>query len=249
MYKLVLVRHGQSAWNAENRFTGWTDVDLTDQGIEEAKKAAIKMKEAGLEFRYSYTSFLKRAIKTLNIILEEMDLMWIPVEKTWRLNEKHYGFLQGMNKVEAMQTFGEAQVKLWRRSYDIAPDGVPENDMRHPINDVRYAAYTDAAAHPATESLLDTTNRIIPLWENSIAENLREHKQVLIAAHGNSLRGIIKFLRKLSNQEILELDIPTGIPYVLELNEQMEVVKDSFLASPEELEKLMNAVKNQIKKN
>ena len=204
MYKLILLRHGQSEWNLENRFTGWTDVDLTELGMQEAREAGRKLKEANFDIRYTYTSLLKRAIKTQNIVLEEMDRMWLPVEKTWRLNEKHYGFLQGKNKAEAVEIFGAEQVQLWRRSYDVAPDPLPADDPRHPKFDVRYQIIKDKAARPATESLSDATRRIIPLWNSSIIEHIREYKQVLIVAHGNSIRGIVKFIKNLSNDEIVQ---------------------------------------------
>lgn len=248
MYKLVLVRHGQSVWNQENRFTGWTDVDLTERGMNEAREAGKRLKEEGFQIGYCYTSYLKRAIKTLNLIMEEMDLMWLPVEKTWRLNEKHYGFLQGMNKKEMVEKYGPEQVQIWRRSFNIAPPAIPDDDPRHPRNDVRYQSISEPEAKPGTESLQDTTNRIIPLWKSSIESHLAEHKQVLIAAHGNSLRGLIKFLKNISDDEIVALNIPTGIPYVFELDEHFNVIKDYFLADEETLKKMMEEVANQTKK-
>lgn len=248
MYKLVLIRHGQSVWNQENRFTGWTDVDLSERGINEAKEAGKRLKEAGLTFEFAYTSYLKRAIKTLNYVLEEMDLLWIPVEKTWRLNEKHYGFLQGMNKKEMVDEYGSEQVQIWRRSYDIAPPALPEDDERHPINNPRYRNIEDPQGHPGTESLADTTARIIPLWENSIQQALQKHSQVLIAAHGNSLRSILKYLKGISDEAISQINIPTGIPYVFELDENFKVIKDYYLADEETLKKLMEEVANQTKK-
>lgn len=248
MYKLVLVRHGQSEWNEKNLFTGWTDVDLTERGVREAHEAGRSLKEAGFQFRYSYTSYLKRAIKTHDIILEEMDLMWIPVEKSWRLNEKHYGFLQGMNKTEMVEKYGPEQVQLWRRSYDVRPPEIPGDDPRHPKFDVRYEGIGEEGSAPATESLLDTTRRIIPLWENSMRPNLQKYRQVLVTAHGNSLRGIIKYLKNISDEEIVSLNLPTGIPYIFELDENYEVIKDYFLADEETLRKLMEEVANQTKK-
>lgn len=248
MYKLILVRHGQSEWNLSNQFTGWTDVDLTPQGVEEAKQAGRILKEAGMDIRYTYTSYLKRAIKTLNFILEEMDRMWLPVEKSWRLNEKHYGVLQGQNKQEAVERFGKEQVMLWRRSYDVAPDPIPDDDPRHPKYDIRYQGIKNRSARPGTESLSDATRRIIPLWNTSIVENLHQYKQVMIVAHGNSIRGIIKFMKNLSNEEIVKLNIPTGIPYLMELDEDMQILKDEYIGvSEDELQAMQTVVANQTK--
>jgi 2,3-bisphosphoglycerate-dependent phosphoglycerate mutase len=248
MYKLILVRHGQSEWNLSNQFTGWTDVDLTPQGVEEAKQAGRILKDAGMDIRYTYTSYLKRAIKTLNYILEEMDRMWLPVEKSWRLNEKHYGVLQGQNKQEAVERFGKEQVMLWRRSYDVAPDPIPDDDPRHPKYDIRYQGIKSRSARPGTESLSDATRRIIPLWNTSIVENLHQYKQVMIVAHGNSIRGIIKFMKNLSNEEIVKLNIPTGIPYLMELDEDMQILKDEYIGvSDEELQAMQTVVANQTK--
>ncbi|MBR0304740.1 MAG: 2,3-diphosphoglycerate-dependent phosphoglycerate mutase [Bacteroidales bacterium] len=248
MYKLILVRHGQSEWNLSNQFTGWTDVDLTPQGVEEAKRAGRILKEAGLDIRYTYTSYLKRAIKTLNYILEEMDRMWLPVEKSWRLNEKHYGMLQGQNKQEAVEKFGKEQVMLWRRSYDVAPAPIPDDDPRHPKYDIRYQGVKSRAARPGTESLSDATRRIIPLWNTSIVENLHQYGQVLIVAHGNSIRGIIKFMKNLSNEEIVKLNIPTGVPYLMELDEDMQILKDEYVGvSQDDLEAMQAVVANQTK--
>ena len=248
MYKLILVRHGQSEWNLSNQFTGWTDVDLTAQGVEEAKQAGRILKDAGMDIRYTYTSYLKRAIKTLNYILEEMDRMWLPVEKSWRLNEKHYGVLQGQNKQEAVERFGKEQVMLWRRSYDVAPDPIPDDDPRHPKYDIRYQGIKNRSARPGTESLSDATRRIIPLWNTSIVENLHQYKQVMIVAHGNSIRGIIKFMKNLSNEEIVKLNIPTGIPYLMDLDEDMQILKDEYIGvSDEELQAMQTVVANQTK--
>ena len=248
MYKLILVRHGQSEWNLSNQFTGWTDVDLTPQGIEEAKRAGRILKDAGMDIRYTYTSYLKRAIKTLNYILEEMDRMWLPVEKTWRLNEKHYGMLQGQNKQEAVEKFGKEQVMLWRRSYDVAPAPIPDDDLRHPKYDIRYQGVKSRAARPGTESLSDATRRIIPLWNTSIVENLHQYGQVLIVAHGNSIRGIIKFMKNLSNEEIVKLNIPTGVPYLMELDEDMQILKDEYIGvSEDDLKAMQAVVANQTK--
>ena len=248
MYKLVLIRHGQSTWNEANLFTGWTDVDLTERGVNEAKEAGKLLKEAGLNFKYAYTSLLKRAIKTLNYVLEEMDLMWIPVEKSWRLNEKHYGNLQGMNKKEMVEKFGAEQVLLWRRSYDVRPPEIPLNDPRHPANDPRYINIKEEGAQPGTEALIDTVERIVPYWESYIKEKLKTHKEVLVAAHGNSLRGIIKHLKNISDEDIVNLNIPTGIAYVFEFDNDFNLIKDEFLADEETLKKLMEEVANQTKK-
>jgi len=248
MYKLVLIRHGQSTWNEMKLFTGWTDVDITERGVNEAKEAGKRLKDAGLNFRYAYTSLLKRAIKTLNYVLEEMDLMWIPVEKTWRLNEKHYGNLQGMNKVEMVEKFGEAQVLQWRRSYDVQPPAIPLDDNRHPIHDPRYKNLTEKGAQPGTEALIDTVERILPYWETDIKAKLKTYKEVLIAAHGNSLRAIIKFLKNISDEEIVDLNIPTGIAYVFEFDEDFNLIKDEFLADEETLAQLMAELKEQTKK-
>ena len=249
MYKLILIRHGQSEWNLSNQFTGWTDVDLTEQGIEEAKEAGrILRKEPGLDIRYTYTSYLKRAIKTLNYVLEEMDRMWLPVYKTWRRNEKHYGALQGQNKKEAVAVFGEEQVNKWRRSYDVQPEPLADDDPRHPKFDIRYQDIKFKAARPATESLMDATKRIIPLWNVNIVESLRQYKQVLVVAHGNSIRGIIKFMKNMSNEDIVKLNIPTGVPYLLELDSEMQVISDRYLGlSEDELKAKQDGVANQTK--
>jgi len=248
MYKLVLIRHGQSTWNLQNLFTGWTDVDLSERGVREGIEAGQRLKKEGFNFRYAYTSYLKRAIKTLNYVLEEMELMWIPVEKTWRLNEKHYGILQGLDKVEMVEKYGAEQVQLWRRSYDVRPPALEESDPKHPLNDPRYDDVTDELGHPGTEALIDTVARIVPYWESNIKAKLIEHKEVLVAAHGNSLRGIIKHIKNISDTDIIALNIPTGIPYVFEFDENMNLVKDYFLADEETLRKLMEEVANQIKK-
>ncbi len=248
MYKLILIRHGQSEWNLSNQFTGWTDVDLTPLGVEEAKRAGRILRDSDLDIRYTYTSYLKRAIKTLNYVLEEMDRMWLPVEKTWRLNEKHYGMLQGQNKQEAVGVYGDEQVNLWRRSYDVAPAPIPDDDPRHPKHDIRYQDIKYKAARPGTESLADATRRIIPLWNVNIVESLRQHKQVLIVAHGNSIRGIIKFMKNMSNEEIVKLNIPTGVPYLMELDDEMQVISDHYIGlSDEELKAKQESVANQTK--
>lgn len=248
MYKLVLIRHGESTWNKENRFTGWTDVDLSERGLKEAAEAGKILKEKGFEFKFAYTSFLKRAIKTLNIMLEEMDLLWIPVEKSWRLNEKHYGLLQGLNKRETVEKYGDEQVLLWRRSYDVRPPQLEESDDRHPINDIRYKNIGEEGSAPATEALCDTVDRIVPYWENEISKSLQKYQEIVVAAHGNSLRGIIKYLKNISDEDIISLNLPTGIPYVFEFDKDMNLTKDYFLADEETLKKLMDEVANQGKK-
>ncbi|HNW68096.1 MAG TPA: 2,3-diphosphoglycerate-dependent phosphoglycerate mutase [Bacteroidales bacterium] len=248
MHRLVLIRHGESEWNKANLFTGWTDVDLSAKGLQEAQEAGNKLKEAGFCFDYAYTSFLKRAIKTLNIVLEQMDLLWIPVEKTWRLNEKHYGALQGFNKVEMVEKYGAEKVQLWRRSYDVRPEFLAPDDKRNPQNDIRYKNIADPMAKPATEALKDTINRIVPFWESNIFPKLKECNDLIIAAHGNSLRGIIKYLKNISETDIINLNLPTGIPYIFEFDDNMNLVKDYFLADEETLKKLMDAVANQGKK-
>lgn len=249
MKRLVLTRHGQSQWNLENRFTGWTDVDLTEQGIQEARKAGAQLKEQGFHFTQAYTSYLKRAVKTLNNILDVMDLDWIPVEKSWRLNEKHYGMLQGLNKSETAEKYGEEQVKVWRRSYDVPPAPLESNDERSPMMDARYAGISREEL-PLTESLKETVARIIPYWEQVIFPSLKAHDDVIVAAHGNSLRGIVKVLKGISDEDIIGLNLPTGVPYVFEFDENdgMKLVKDYFVGDPEEIKKLMDAVANQGKK-
>lgn len=245
MKKLVIIRHGQSQWNLENRFTGWADVPLTERGIEEAKKAGQTLKAKGFRFDLAYTSYLKRAIKTLWLALEEMDQMYIPVLNTWKLNEKHYGALTGLNKAETAAKYGEEQVKIWRRGYDIAPPALDINDPSHPANDIKYADVNKLEL-PGTESLKDTVNRIIPVW-NGIAEEFSFNNEILVVAHGNSLRGLLMYLKGLSEKEILEINIPTGIPYVFELTDDLKVIKDYYLADEEELKKLMNEVASQGK--
>ena len=245
MKKLVLLRHGESEWNKENRFTGWTDVDLSERGVKEAIEAGKVLKENGFDFRLVYTSYLKRAIKTLNLVLEEMDLMWIQVEKSWRLNEKHYGNLQGLNKAETAQKYGDAQVQVWRRSYDIPPAELAADDPRNPRLDPKYAAIGNLA--PVTESLKDTVDRMVPYWESEIRESLRTHDQILVAAHGNSLRAVIKHVKGISDADIVSLNLPTGIPYVFEFDDNLKFVKDYFLGDPEVIKKLMDEVANQGK--
>jgi 2,3-bisphosphoglycerate-dependent phosphoglycerate mutase len=246
MKKVVLVRHGESVWNKENRFTGWTDVDLSEKGIQEAQDAGKLLREEGYFFEKAYTSYLKRAIKTLNIILDVMDLDWIPVDKTWRLNEKHYGALQGLNKAEMAVKYGEEQVHIWRRSYDVPPPPLAKDDPRSPFMDRRYKR-VDEKDLPLTESLKDTVNRILPYWNNVILPSLRDYNEIIVAAHGNSLRGIVKHLKNISDEDIPQLNLPTGIPYVFEFDDDLNVVKDYFLGDPEVIKKLMEAVANQGK--
>lgn len=247
MKRLVLIRHGESQWNKENRFTGWTDVDLTEKGVEEAIKAGRQLKAEGFHFTLAFTSYLKRAVKTLNNVLDQMDLDWIPVQKSWRLNEKHYGMLQGLNKAETTEKYGEDQVLIWRRSYDVAPAPLDKADERSPFQESRYAG-VDPKDLPLTESLKDTVDRILPYWESDIKASLKEHDDVIVAAHGNSLRGIIKVLKGISDQGIISLNLPTAIPYVFEFDDNMNLVKDYFIGDPEEIKKLMDAVANQGKK-
>lgn len=246
MKKVVLIRHGQSTWNNENKFTGWTDVDLTELGEQEAAKAGKLLKEKGFSFDKAYTSYLKRAIKTLNIVLDEMDLDWIPVEKTWRLNEKSYGMLQGIDKSETAIKYGEEQVLIWRRSYDVPPAALEESDERSPLMDKRYSK-VDRKDLPLTESLKETVERILPYWESEILESLKDNDEIIVVAHGNSLRGIVMHLKNISEEDILKLNIPTGIPYVFEFDENLNVVKDYFLGASEVIKKMMDAVANQAK--
>ncbi len=246
MKRLVLLRHGQSEWNLKNLFTGWTDVDLTAQGVEEAKKAGQLLKSEGFEFKVAFTSYLKRAVKTLNFALDEMDLDWIPVQKDWRLNEKHYGELQGLNKAETAEKYGEEQVLVWRRSYDVPPAPLAKDDDRSPFKDPRYAG-VDESNLPLTESLKDTIDRILPFWESDIKPTLEKEGEVIVAAHGNSLRGIVKHLKGISDEDITNLNLPTGIPYLFEFDDDMNLVRDTFLGDPEEVRKLQEAVANQAK--
>ena len=230
MPTLVLLRHGESVWNKENRFTGWTDVDLSEQGRAEAADAGRLIKAAGLSFDVAYTSVLKRAIRTCWIALDELDLLWIPVTRHWRLNERHYGGLQGLNKAETAARHGDQQVKIWRRSYDIAPPPLTADDPRHPSRDPRYASLP-AADLPLTESLKDTVARFLPYWDDTIAPAIHEGKRVLIAAHGNSLRALVKYLDRISDEDIVELNIPTGVPLVYELDEQLNAMSRRYLKS------------------
>lgn len=247
MYRLVLIRHGESTWNKENRFTGWTDVELSERGIKEAMEAGKFLKKEGFHFKVAYTSYLTRAIRTLWLIQEQMNLLWIPVYKSWRLNEKHYGNLQGLNKAEMVEKYGEEQVLIWRRSYDVRPPALDIDDPRHPRFDPRYQDL-DPADIPATEALKDTVGRIVPYWKEEMEPSLRKHKEVIVAAHGNSLRGIVKYLKNISDNEIVALNLPTGIPYVFEFDDQMNLAKDYFLGDPDVIKKLMEEVANQGKK-
>jgi len=244
--KLVLLRHGQSQWNLENRFTDWVDVDLTEQGRAEAKAGGELMRAEGLTFDSAHTSVLKRAIRTLNAALDAMDQQWIPVTKTWRLNERHYGALQGLDKAETTAKHGEAQVKIWRRSYDIPPPAMTLDDPGHPANDVRYAKL-DAAALPGTESLATTLDRVLPYWHDAIAPQLKAGQTVLVAAHGNSLRALYKYLTGIGEAEILEINIPTGIPLLFELDDQLKVISHRYLGDPEAAKRAAEAVANQAK--
>src|SRR5688572_5930314 len=245
-YKLVLVRHGQSTWNLENRFTGWTDVELTAQGMAEAKSGGRLLKEGGYEFDIAYTSVLKRAIKTLWIIQEEMGLEWIPVTRAWQLNERHYGSLQGLNKIEMAEKFGEEQVKIWRRSYDVPPPPLELDDERHPRFDRRYADLKPEQL-PGTESLKITLERVLPYWHETIAPAIKSGKRVLVAAHGNSLRALVKYLDNIPENEITELNIPTGIPLVYELDANLQPVRHYYLGDAEAVAAAAAAVANQGK--
>jgi 2,3-bisphosphoglycerate-dependent phosphoglycerate mutase len=228
---LVLLRHGESTWNRENRFTGWTDVGLSETGVTEAHAGARALKDGGYAFDLAFTSVLKRAIKTLWITLEDMDLMWIPVQRSWRLNERHYGALQGLNKAETAAKFGEAQVKIWRRSYSDRPPALTEDDERFPGRDPRYATLTKKEL-PLTECLEDTVARVVPYWEQAIAPEVRKGRKVLVAAHGNSLRALVKHLDGVSDDEIVELNIPTGVPLVYELDTSLRPLRHSYLGEP-----------------
>ena len=246
MYKVVLLRHGESTWNMENRFTGWTDVPLSEKGTSEASAAGKLMKAEGFSFDMAFTSVLKRAIKTLWLALEEMDLMWIPVVNSWRLNERHYGALQGLNKAETAQKYGDEQVKIWRRSYDVRPPLLERSDERHPSRDPRYASL-DPADQPDGECLADTVARAVPYWEGTIVPEIRAGKKIIVAAHGNSLRALVKYLDDVSEADILELNIPTGIPLVYELDANMRPISHRYLGDPEAIAKAAAAVAAQGK--
>jgi 2,3-bisphosphoglycerate-dependent phosphoglycerate mutase len=247
MIKLVLLRHGESVWNKENLFTGWTDVNLSEKGVEEAHNAGKLMREAGFVFDLAYTSVLKRAIRTLWISLEEMDQMWIPVINTWRLNERHYGALQGLNKTQTAEKYGDAQVHVWRRSYDVPPPALEESDERFPGHDPRYKDLAKKDL-PKTECLKDTVNRFLPYWHETVAPTLKSGKRVIIAAHGNSLRALVKYLDNIPDEEIVGLNIPTGVPLVYELDDNLKPIKHYYLGNQEEIEKAIASVANQAKK-
>ncbi len=246
MHVLVLLRHGESIWNKENRFTGWTDVDLSDKGIEEAKNAGQLLKQEGFTFDIAYTSVLKRGIRTLWIVLDEMDLMWIPVYRHWRLNERHYGALQGYHKSEMAKKLGEEQVLIWRRSYDVPPPALKTSDPRYPGNDPIYKEL-DPKDIPTTECLKDTVERFLPYWHETVAPAVKSGKRVIISAHGNSLRALVKYLDALSEEEVVNLDIPTGIPLIYELDDQLKPIKHYYLGDPEEVKKAIQAVADQGK--
>ena len=246
MHKIVLLRHGESVWNKENRFTGWTDVDLTPRGEQEARRAGEMLKAAGFGFDCAYTSVLKRAIKTLWLALETMDLMWIPVHHSWRLNERHYGALQGLNKAETAAKFGDEQVLLWRRSYDVPPPALERRDPRYPGGDPRYAGLVESEV-PLTECLKDTVSRFLPYWNEIIAPEVRHGRRVILAAHGNSLRALIKYLDGIGDREIIDLNIPTGIPLVYELDSQLKPVRHYYLGDAAEAESRARAIAEQAK--
>jgi 2,3-bisphosphoglycerate-dependent phosphoglycerate mutase len=246
VHKVVLLRHGESTWNKENRFTGWTDVGLSARGVEEAYKAAALLKEGGFEFNVAFTSVLRRAIQTLWIVLEEMDLMYIPVHRSWRLNERHYGALQGLNKAETAKEFGEEQVMAWRRSYNVKPPPLEKSDPRYPGSDPRYKDMAEKDI-PLTESLEDTVRRFLPYWKETVAPQVMSGRRVIISAHGNSLRALVKYLDNLTDDEVVSLNIPTGIPLVYELDESLGVAGSRYLGSAEDVERATRAVKDQAK--
>jgi 2,3-bisphosphoglycerate-dependent phosphoglycerate mutase len=244
MYKLVLLRHGESSWNLENRFTGWTDVDLTPKGVDEAREAARLLKEGGYTFDVAHTSLLKRAIRTLWIVMDGMDLMWLPVHRNWRLNERHYGALQGLNKAETAAQYGDQQVKIWRRSYDTPPPVLTPDDPRYPGHDRRYADLTPEEL-PLAESLKDTVARFLPYWHGTIVPDIRAGKRVVIVADGNSLRALIKHLDGVSDEAIVEMNVPTGIPLVYELDKDLRPLRSEYLGDPEAARKAAEAVAKQ----
>lgn len=246
MINLVLLRHGESTWNRENRFTGWTDVDLTERGIDEARRAGRLLNEEGFSFDIAYTSLLKRAIRTLWIVLDELDEMWIPVYRCWRLNERHYGALQGLNKAETAKRYGEEQVLVWRRSYDTPPPALEDGDERLPSGDLRYAELGPEEL-PRTECLKDTVARFLPYWKETIAPQVQQGKRIIIAAHGNSLRALVKYLDDVSDEDIVGLNIPTGVPLVYELDDDLKPVARRYLGDAAEIEKAMQSVANQGK--
>ncbi|MDR1942467.1 MAG: 2,3-diphosphoglycerate-dependent phosphoglycerate mutase [Endomicrobium sp.] len=246
MYKIVLIRHGESVWNKENRFTGWADVDLSEKGKEEALKAGQQLKKDGYTFDLAYTSVLKRAIKTLWTVTEVMDLLWVPVIRSWKLNERHYGALQGLNKAETAAKYGEEQVKIWRRSYDTPPMPLEETDERYPGSDPRYAGISKKEI-PLTECLKDTVARVVPYWESEIVPQIKAGKKIIIAAHGNSLRALVKYLDNISDNDIVNLNIPTAMPLVYELDDNLKPIKSYYTGDPEAVKKAMEAVANQGK--
>lgn len=246
MHKLVLIRHGESDWNRENRFTGWTDVDLSEKGREEARQAGRLLKREGYDFDVAYVSVLKRAIRTLWIVLDEMDRMWLPVRHSWRLNERHYGALQGLDKGETAAKFGEDQVKVWRRSYDIPPPALETSDPRYPGLDRRYADLSPAEL-PLTECLEDTVARFLPFWHETLAPTISAGQRVVVAAHGNSIRAMVKYLDGISDAEIVSLNIPTGVPLVYELDAELKPLKHEYLGDPEAIARAMEAVASQGK--
>lgn len=246
MKKIVLLRHGESVWNRENRFTGWTDVGLSENGVQEADRAGELLLKEGFVFGKAYTSYLKRAVQTLDRVLERLDAQWLPVEKSWRLNEKHYGALQGLNKAETAAKYGEEQVHIWRRSYDVAPAPLSGDDPRNPCFDVRYREVPDVEL-PRTESLKDTIERTLPYWKCTIFPTLMQYDQVLVVAHGNSLRGIVKYLKGISDEQIASLNLPTAAPYVFEFDERMQLVRDYFPGDADEIRRRMEAVASQGK--
>ena len=247
MMQVVFLRHGESVWNKENLFTGWTDVDLSDKGKEEAREAGSILRQEGFSFDIAYTSVLKRAIRTLWSVLDEMDLMWIPVYRDWRLNERHYGALQGLNKVETTASYGEAQVKAWRRSYDIRPPELLADDPRHPKLDPRYRDI-DPGTLPSAECLKDTVARVLPCWNDCISPLIREGKRVLVTAHGNSIRALVKYLDGISDSDIAGLDIPTGVPLVYELDESLKPLGHHYLGDQEKIARAIQSVAAQATK-
>ncbi len=247
MYKVVLLRHGESEWNKANLFTGWTDVDLSEKGLQEAQHAAVLLKQEGYTFDIAYTSVLKRAIRTLWIVLDGMDLMWVPVIRSWRLNERMYGALQGLNKAQTAEKYGDEQVHLWRRSYDVPPPALEKDDERYPGKDRRYADM-DEKDIPTTECLKDTVERFLPYWKDTIAPSIKSGKRVIIAAHGNSLRALVKYLDNISDEEIPGLNIPTGVPLVYELDENLKPIKHYYLGDQDAVNAAINAVANQTRK-
>lgn len=246
MIKLVLLRHGESVWNKENRFTGWTDVDLSKKGIKEARDAGRLLKDSGFVFDIAFTSVLKRSIRTLWIVLDEMDLMWIPVRRSWRLNERHYGALQGLNKAETAKKFGEKKVHLWRRSYDVRPPALSISDKRHPGLDPIYGILSENEV-PATECLKDTSERFLPYWHDEMVPIIKSNKRAIVVAHGNSLRALVKYLDDISDEEIVSLNIPTGVPLVYELDDKLKPIRHYYLGDPEEIKRATEAVKDQAK--